>query len=66
MNSNQIALKLTLNNNSSKCNFCPANNTPNIVNKSLNIVNKSINTNNINKKNKILIFPSLPPRPIEN
>jgi hypothetical protein len=63
MNTNQIALKLTLNNNS-KCNFCPENITTIKSNNTPNIVNKSINVNYINKKNKILIFPSLPPREV--
>ena len=64
MNTNQQALKVGLNNN--RCNFCPENNPTIKSNYLQNIVNKSTNGNYPNKKNKILIFPSLPPRQTEN
>jgi hypothetical protein len=60
MNPTQNALNVSLNNN--RCNFCPENKPIIKSNYLPNIVNKSSNGNYNNKKNKILIFPSLPPR----
>jgi hypothetical protein len=60
MNPTQNTLNVGLNNN--RCNFCPENNPIIKSNNLPNIVNKSTNGNYTNKKNKILIFPSLPPR----
>ena len=58
MNVNNASFSLGLN-NSNRCHLCPQNNT---TTKSINtptVVNKQMNVNN---KNKILIYPSLPPR----
>jgi hypothetical protein len=61
MNINNVPFSLGLN-NSNRCHLCPQNNT---TTKSINapVVNKQMNVNNyVNNKNKILIYPSLPPR----
>lgn len=58
INVNNASFSLGLN-NSNRCHLCPQNNT---TSKSINaptVVNKQMNVNN---KNKILIYPSLPPR----
>jgi|LakMenEpi03Aug12_release.lakeMendotaPanAssembly.Ray.scaffolds.fasta_scaffold2253666_2 hypothetical protein len=62
MNINNGSFSLSLN-KSNRCHLCPQNNATTKSFNAPSVINKQMNVNNyVNNKNKILIYPSLPPR----